>query len=151
VARSNDGARCGGGGSGQRAHRQPADAPRRLGGAARRLCRCGPRPDDSAGAARRLRRRGLDPARRGLDDSSGAARPQRLRRRSLDDSAGAALTLLPGATCPRVRVCVFSLSLSLYVCATVVVKPRIFIENPNPCTIAIVPGSVAIAYSTSQR
>jgi hypothetical protein len=25
------------------------------------------------------------------------------------------------------------------------VKPRIFIENPNPCTIAIVPGSVAIA------
>jgi hypothetical protein len=29
------------------------------------------------------------------------------------------------------------------------VKPRIFIENPNPCTIAIVPGSVAIAYRTS--
>jgi hypothetical protein len=31
------------------------------------------------------------------------------------------------------------------------VKPRIFIENPNPCTIAIVPGSVAIAYRTSHR
>jgi hypothetical protein len=30
-------------------------------------------------------------------------------------------------------------------------KPRIFIENPNPCTIAIVPGSVAIAYRTSHR
>jgi hypothetical protein len=32
-----------------------------------------------------------------------------------------------------------------------IVKPRIFIENPNPCTIAIVPGSVAIAYRTSHR
>jgi hypothetical protein len=32
-----------------------------------------------------------------------------------------------------------------------VVKPRIFIENPNPCTITIVPGSVAIAYRTSHR
>jgi hypothetical protein len=31
------------------------------------------------------------------------------------------------------------------------VKPRIFIENPNPCTIVIVPGSVAIAYRTSHR
>jgi hypothetical protein len=31
------------------------------------------------------------------------------------------------------------------------VKPRIFVENPNPCTIAIVPGSVAIAYRTSHR
>jgi hypothetical protein len=31
------------------------------------------------------------------------------------------------------------------------VKPRIFIENPNPCTIAIVPGSVAITYRTSHR
>jgi hypothetical protein len=31
------------------------------------------------------------------------------------------------------------------------VKPRIFIENPNPCTIAIVPRSVAIAYRTSHR
>jgi hypothetical protein len=31
------------------------------------------------------------------------------------------------------------------------VKPRIFIENLNPCTIAIVPGSVAIAYRTSHR
>jgi hypothetical protein len=31
------------------------------------------------------------------------------------------------------------------------VKSRIFIENPNPCTIAIVPGSVAIAYRTSHR
>jgi hypothetical protein len=31
------------------------------------------------------------------------------------------------------------------------VKPQIFIENPNPCTIAIVPGSVAIAYRTSHR
>jgi hypothetical protein len=31
------------------------------------------------------------------------------------------------------------------------VKPRIFIENPNPCTIAIVPGSVATAYRTSHR
>jgi hypothetical protein len=31
------------------------------------------------------------------------------------------------------------------------VKPWIFIENPNPCTIAIVPGSVAIAYRTSHR
>jgi hypothetical protein len=31
------------------------------------------------------------------------------------------------------------------------VKPRIFMENPNPCTIAIVPGSVAIAYRTSHR
>jgi hypothetical protein len=31
------------------------------------------------------------------------------------------------------------------------VKPRIFIENPNPCTIAIVPGSVAIEYRTSHR
>jgi hypothetical protein len=30
-------------------------------------------------------------------------------------------------------------------------KPRIFIENPNLCTIAIVPGSVAIAYRTSHR
>jgi hypothetical protein len=29
------------------------------------------------------------------------------------------------------------------------VKPQIFIENPNPYTIAIVPGSVAIAYRTS--
>jgi hypothetical protein len=34
---------------------------------------------------------------------------------------------------------------------TYIVKPRIFIENPNPCTIAIVPGSVAIAYRTSHR
>jgi hypothetical protein len=34
---------------------------------------------------------------------------------------------------------------------TTFVKPRIFIENPNPCTIAIVPGSVAIAYRTSHR
>jgi hypothetical protein len=33
----------------------------------------------------------------------------------------------------------------------VFVKPRIFIENPNPYTIAIVPGSVAIAYRTSHR
>jgi hypothetical protein len=33
----------------------------------------------------------------------------------------------------------------------VAVKPRIFIENPNPCTIAIVPGSLAIAYRTSHR
>jgi hypothetical protein len=33
----------------------------------------------------------------------------------------------------------------------VFVEPRIFIENPNPCTIAIVPGSVAIAYRTSHR
>jgi hypothetical protein len=31
------------------------------------------------------------------------------------------------------------------------VKPQIFIENPHPCTIAIVPGSVAIAYRTSHR
>jgi hypothetical protein len=31
------------------------------------------------------------------------------------------------------------------------VKPRIFMENPNPCTIAIIPGSVAIAYRTSHR
>jgi hypothetical protein len=31
------------------------------------------------------------------------------------------------------------------------VKPWIFIENPNPCTIAIVSGSVAIAYRTSHR
>jgi hypothetical protein len=31
------------------------------------------------------------------------------------------------------------------------VKPQIFIENPNPCTIAIVPGSVAITYRTSHR
>jgi hypothetical protein len=31
------------------------------------------------------------------------------------------------------------------------VKPQIFIENLNPCTIAIVPGSVAIAYRTSHR
>jgi hypothetical protein len=31
------------------------------------------------------------------------------------------------------------------------VKTRIFMENPNPCTIAIVPGSVAIAYRTSHR
>jgi hypothetical protein len=31
------------------------------------------------------------------------------------------------------------------------VKPRIFIENPNPCNIAIVPGSVAITYRTSHR
>jgi hypothetical protein len=31
------------------------------------------------------------------------------------------------------------------------VKPRIFMENPNPCTIAIVPGSAAIAYRTSHR
>jgi hypothetical protein len=31
------------------------------------------------------------------------------------------------------------------------VKPRIFVENPNLCTIAIVPGSVAIAYRTSHR
>jgi hypothetical protein len=31
------------------------------------------------------------------------------------------------------------------------VKPQIFIENPNPCTIAIVPGSVAIAYRMSHR
>jgi hypothetical protein len=31
------------------------------------------------------------------------------------------------------------------------VKPRIFIENPNPCTIAIVPGSVATTYRTSHR
>jgi hypothetical protein len=30
------------------------------------------------------------------------------------------------------------------------VKP-VFIENLNPCTIAIVPGSVAIAYITSHR
>jgi hypothetical protein len=35
--------------------------------------------------------------------------------------------------------------------AGVPVKPRIFVENPNPCTIAIVPGSVAIAYRTSHR
>jgi hypothetical protein len=33
----------------------------------------------------------------------------------------------------------------------VIVKPQIFIENPNPCTIAIVPGSVAIAYRTSHK
>jgi hypothetical protein len=31
------------------------------------------------------------------------------------------------------------------------VKPRIFKENPNPYTIVIVPGSVAIAYRTSHR
>jgi hypothetical protein len=31
------------------------------------------------------------------------------------------------------------------------VKPQIFIENPNPCTIAIVLGLVAIAYRTSHR
>jgi hypothetical protein len=31
------------------------------------------------------------------------------------------------------------------------VKPWIFIENPNPCTIAIVPESVAIAYRMSHR
>jgi hypothetical protein len=31
------------------------------------------------------------------------------------------------------------------------VKPRTFIENPNPCTIATVPESVAIAYRTSHR
>jgi hypothetical protein len=31
------------------------------------------------------------------------------------------------------------------------VKPRIFMENLNPYTIAIVPGSVAIAYRTSHR
>jgi hypothetical protein len=31
------------------------------------------------------------------------------------------------------------------------VKPRIFIENPNPCTLVIVSGSVAIAYRTSHR
>jgi hypothetical protein len=37
------------------------------------------------------------------------------------------------------------------IAAVIVVKPRIFIENPNPCTIAIVPGSVAIAYRTSHR
>jgi hypothetical protein len=34
---------------------------------------------------------------------------------------------------------------------SVAVKPQIFIENLNPCTIAIVPGSVAIAYRTSHR
>jgi hypothetical protein len=31
------------------------------------------------------------------------------------------------------------------------VKPQVFIETPNHCTIAIVPGSVAIAYRTSHR
>jgi hypothetical protein len=31
------------------------------------------------------------------------------------------------------------------------VKPYIFIENPNHCTIAIVSGSVAITYRTSHR
>jgi hypothetical protein len=31
------------------------------------------------------------------------------------------------------------------------VKPRIFLENPDPCTIAIVPGSMAIVYRTSHR
>jgi hypothetical protein len=40
---------------------------------------------------------------------------------------------------------------SLIVRRTRSVKPRIFVENPNPCTIAIVPGSVAIAYRTSHR
>jgi hypothetical protein len=30
-------------------------------------------------------------------------------------------------------------------------KPQIFIENLNPCTIAIVPGSEAIAYRMSHR
>jgi hypothetical protein len=34
---------------------------------------------------------------------------------------------------------------------TIFVKPRIFIENPNPCTFTVVPGSVAIAYRTSHR
>jgi hypothetical protein len=34
-------------------------------------------------------------------------------------------------------------------CSSSSAKPQIFIENPNPCTIAIVPGSVAIAYRTS--
>jgi hypothetical protein len=45
-------------------------------------------------------------------------------------------------------------SCSLYLTdpfAIIDVKPRIFMENPNPCTIAIVPGSVAIAYRTSHR
>jgi hypothetical protein len=36
-------------------------------------------------------------------------------------------------------------------CENTCVKPRIFIENLNPCTIAIVLGSVAIAYRTSHR
>jgi hypothetical protein len=34
-------------------------------------------------------------------------------------------------------------------CSSSSAKPQIFIEKPNPCTIAIVPGSVAIAYRTS--
>jgi hypothetical protein len=34
---------------------------------------------------------------------------------------------------------------------SMLVNPQISIENLNPCTFAIVPGSVAIAYRTSHR
>jgi hypothetical protein len=43
------------------------------------------------------------------------------------------------------------LVLRIVIMAVPPVKPRIFKENPNHCTIMIVPGSVAIAYRTSHR
>jgi hypothetical protein len=54
------------------------------------------------------------------------------------------LGILPGESYIGIHV-LADLSMIVYV------KPWIFIENPNPCTIAIVPGSVAIAYRTSHR
>jgi hypothetical protein len=36
-------------------------------------------------------------------------------------------------------------------CLSPLCKTKDFIENPNPCTLAIVLGSVAIAYRTSHR
>jgi hypothetical protein len=72
------------------------------------------RPDDSAGAVRRLHRRGLDPARRGLDDSYDAASTTPPARPRPDAPARGT------RVCVCACVCVWVFSLSLCVCAVVV-------------------------------